>query len=50
MEVKLKKAIEGTIWMNIEKGQMPRQMATGVPKENVVPAYPSSNKNKKNWD
>ena len=53
IELKLKKAIENVNWMGVEKGGEAKLLATAmpIPQGNAqVPSYPTSSKNKKNWD
>lgn len=51
VEVKLKKAKENVNWMAIEKGGEAKLIATAVPTVSpTIPSYPTSSKNKKNWD
>ena len=53
IEIKLKKAIENFNWITLES---PTGQITGagvpmaIPTNTKVPDYPSSSKNKKNWD
>ena len=53
IELKLKKAIENVNWMGVEKGGEAKLLATAtpIPQGNAaLPSYPTSSKNKKNWD
>lgn len=53
LELKLKKAKENVNWMGVEKGGEAKLLATAVPVSGgaeVKPSYPTSSKNKKNWD
>lgn len=53
IELKLKKAVENVNWMGVEKGGEAKLLATAtpIPQGNVqTPSYPTSSKNKKNWD
>lgn len=55
IELKLKKAIENVNWMGVEKGGEAKLLATATPipapgNATAGPSYPSSSKNKKNWD
>ena len=36
--------------MGVEKGGEAKLIATAVPTQEVKPSYPTSSKNKKNWD
>jgi suppressor of G2 allele of SKP1 len=52
IELKLKKLVENVNWMGIEKGGDSKLLATQIVSQPPVdkPSYPSSSKNKKNWD
>ena len=52
IELKLKKALENVNWMGVERGGDTKLLATTAapPKEVIIPSYPTSSKNKKNWD
>lgn len=52
IELKLKKSVENATWMGIEKGGDIKLLAaaTPIPSTPVIPSYPTSSKNKKNWD
>lgn len=53
IELKLKKAIENVNWMGVEKGGEAKLLATATPITTgsvQPPSYPTSSKNKKNWD
>ena len=53
IELKLKKALENVNWMGVEKGGEEKLLATAIPTQTgtqALPSYPTSNKNKKNWD
>jgi hypothetical protein len=53
IELKLKKAIDNVNWMGVEKGGEAKLLATATPVTTGVqqiPSYPTSSKNKKNWD
>jgi hypothetical protein len=53
IELKLKKAIESVNWMGVEKGGEAKLLATATPIAQTgqqPPSYPTSSKNKKNWD
>ena len=51
IELKLKKAVENVNWMGIEKGGESKLLATAANyTTEQKPSYPSSSKNKKNWD
>ena len=53
IELKLKKSIENVNWMGVEKGGEAKLLATATPaqiQQAIPPSYPTSSKNKKNWD
>ena len=52
IELKLKKSLENVNWMGVEKGGEAKLLATAIPTAGVEvkPSYPTSSKNKKNWD
>ena len=51
IEIKLKKLVENVNWMGVEKGGEAKLLATVAPvASEVKPSYPTSSKNKKNWD
>ena len=51
IELKLRKKLENMNWMGIERGGEAKLVATSVPTQNApLPSYPTSSKNKKNWD
>lgn len=54
IELKLKKALENVNWMGVEKGGEAKLLATATPipqaGAQTKPSYPTSSKNKKNWD
>jgi hypothetical protein len=53
IELKLKKQVEGAAWMKVEKDGEAKLIATGPIITNSMqnpPSYPTSSKNKKNWD
>jgi suppressor of G2 allele of SKP1 len=52
IELKLKKSLENVNWMGVEKGGEAKLLATAIPTPGaeIKPSYPTSSKNKKNWD
>src|SRR5450830_1103844 len=54
IEVRLKKEADNINWVNLERGsgeQVPKVASVAAPTINSAPlSYPSSSKNKKNWD
>ena len=50
VELKLKKVTEGANWLKVEKDGEAKLLATGVVQQGPTPSYPTSSKNKKNWD
>jgi suppressor of G2 allele of SKP1 len=52
IEIKLKKSIENVNWMGVEKGGEAKLLAVSAPVQTSSnpPSYPTSSKNKKNWD
>ena len=52
IELKLKKSLENVNWMGVEKGGEAKLLATAIPTAGaeIKPSYPTSSKNKKNWD
>ncbi len=50
IELKLRKGVDGVGWLKIEKGGEAKLLATGPVSQGPVPSYPTSSKNKKNWD